>query len=276
MKQPGKRVLIDSSIEQYDIRLSPGWSDDLFNKVSQASPLFPVAFNIVADLQSICFTASLPRTMATQLRNFCHGFISAGNETKTEKVVTSTVLKIIEKAGPSLDASALSAIQEAGLSIQAELGGIRATASNIPLETIWADSMNSDTFQFGVWGTQHICYVAAFNAYDIFVVACLGIGKRQSTYRRKSEKKFITDLETVFSETLAEHVWGDDEITTARLARHALSHSGGKETNELRQHGHQFELIDKVIQIRARENQALLRSIESRVDSLVDAALQLA
>ncbi len=161
--------------------------------------------------------------------------------------------------------------------IQAELVTVTAefrdqaasVKEDYPIEPIWADFMKDTPFRLSLWGSQRVAYVAFYNAYEAFLVDCLKVGKGASRLRTTDKAGFNDALRTALSKDITGPCWSHHEINIPRLVRHALSHNGGRATEDLKKQKHGVELVGDVLQIMPQDIHRMLRRLRKAVEEAI-------
>jgi hypothetical protein len=106
-------------------------------------------------------------------------------------------------------------------------------------------------------------------------VDCLKVGKGLSSLRSTDKKAFNDALRTALAEDITGPCWSHHEINIPRLIRHALSHNGGRVTEDLKNvsQKHGIEVIDEVLQIMPEDLHRMLRRLRKAVEETVAATI---
>ena len=143
--------------------------------------------------------------------------------------------------------------------------------SEFPVEPIWAEFMTDTAFRLSLWSSQQIAFVAFYNAYEAFLVDCLKVATGLTSLRTKMEA-FRKGLRNAFQDDIADPCWFHSEINIARLIRHALSHNGARQTEDLKKQQHDIRLIGENLQIVPEDNHRMLRRLRKAVDKVIAVA----
>lgn len=161
--------------------------------------------------------------------------------------------------------------------ISSDIRDARASVKpDVPIEPIWRSLIELQPFQMNVWSSQRVSYATFFNAYETFIVrtAKVAWGKEVKKFRTTS-KEFKQALRGSFANDLFANCWDATDLKRVRFVRHALTHTGGRETDDLKELGHNIKLIDGVLQIMPDDNRALIKLLQDSVECLVDEASKL-
>ena len=90
------------------------------------------------------------------------------------------------------------------------------------------------------------------------------------TSLRTQMDEFRKGLGTAFREDIADPCWFHSEINVARLMRHALSHNGGRQTEDLKKLKHGIKLIGEDLQIVPENNHRMLRRLRKAVEKVIE------
>jgi hypothetical protein len=266
---------VDPDWRDYDVSLTRGWAKRIDALVPRQSRLKPVVFDLTADLRAVTITASMPNQMVSGLSAFASGYVNEKNEpTPTYRIADAMTRRLALKLQQRLNLTPdeMTEIRGACLEIQSEISKVHDATVEFTPDDVWARYMEAKGFQFGLWGTQRICFVATYNAYDNFLTRCVAIALKQPTFRRKRDDVFAKAIEDHFGAEALDLCWRCSAVAVPREVRHALSHCGGRETDKLRSLAHDFPVENGVLQVMAGHNKKLLRLIEARATYLVEIA----
>ena len=141
------------------------------------------------------------------------------------------------------------------------------------LEETWNDYVNTNVYKLSLWGSQRICYVAIYNAYENYLVRCVkaacGLSKCRS-----SQEHFKDHLKNAYGKDLLKQCWTCDDINIARVARHALSHAGGRITDDVKNlKFHPFKEMDGRINVTPFVTKGLLTVLKDATYALAERSL---
>jgi len=100
-------------------------------------------------------------------------------------------------------------------------------------------------------------------------VDCLKVGKGVCRLRSTDKTAFNDALRTALSQDITGPCWSHHEINIPRLVRHALSHNGGRVTEDLRKQKHGVELVGDVLQIMPQDIHLMLRRLRKAVEEVI-------
>jgi hypothetical protein len=138
--------------------------------------------------------------------------------------------------------------------------------------TFWSELLQEREFQLSLWGSQRICYVAIYHAFEDFVRQCVTAASGKPVGWRPEH--LVRAARQAFGETFVETCLGDHEVTQARLVRNALSHYGGKITAELTQLGCSLMVEEGVVQIMPADTAHLFDVLKERAYEVAKKTLE--
>ena len=124
----------------------------------------------------VSYTAQMP---ATAIRAMHSAALGRGKHVTTDKSIVAYTDDILRQLSdrtsrlardPALAARMRKALTEIATEKRDRLKEIK---EDFPIEHIWADFMNDVGFRLSLWASQHVTYVAFYNAYEGFVVDCV-------------------------------------------------------------------------------------------------------
>jgi hypothetical protein len=231
----------------------------------------------MVDWRAAAYTAAMPVQIIEHMKAFHNKFV---NEEVTNTALLDVTGKIIEKLGTMVDSlsaepGTVRKLRAAIIDIGAEFQRARNSITiEFPLEATWNDYLTNTAYKVSLWGSQRVCYVAIYNAYENFLARCVATAGNLRRCRT-SDRRFRRHFVEAFNEQLLERCWLDAGVEMARLARHALSHAGGRLTCALRGKEHRFVVRDEVIQIAPDDTRALFGLLTERAAELAAAAAAL-
>jgi hypothetical protein len=277
MPDPNRQLFVDDRIDSYIGYLSSEWPQ----RVSDAAKSAPVLDDILLDLllawRTTAYTASMPAVFVQSLQTATESYVSTVSPDSSVIAFADAVLARLSRKLPQIveDGQLRAELAKELVTLTADIRDARATAKvKVPLEPIWRSYLQLDAFAMGVWSSQRVCYVAFYSAYENFLIRCVkqALGVKQL---RTTSAEFKPALRSRFGRDILDSCWGNSDMNLARLVRHALSHAGGRETDDLRRHRHKITLVDGVLQIAPDDNHSLLKTLKSAVEALVGGAANL-
>jgi hypothetical protein len=92
--------------------------------------------------------------------------------------------------------------------------------------------------------------------------------------RYQIRKKFPGEFAREFGQSVCNDCWSDPQIQILRLARNAIVHEGGRETDTLKQAGHKILIYQDHLQVFPHDLKAAFRLVEQCADKIVAAAVR--
>jgi hypothetical protein len=224
--------------------------------------------------RTTAYTAAMPATVIKVTQSATLGYARHASPDASVVSFGDNVLAKLSRSVPELveDRNLRAKLMEALVTLAADFRDARENVSpEMPVEPIWKDFLTQDAFAMGVWSSQRVAYVAFYNAYEAFLVACAKVATGASQLRA-NDKEFKEALRSGFASDISVPCWTHHEINIAKLVRHALSHAGGRETDDLRKQKHGIRLMQGVLQIVPHDNHNLLRRLRIGVEAVVAVA----
>lgn len=267
-------IFIDNQFDSYHNFFSDDWGERILALVTGSPTLHQFVFDLLMDWRAAAYTAALPAQILEHVKHFHDGYLSESEPNTfllrfSEGVIGRLALEIPEL---TRDPPLLRRLQTKIVELGAETQDIhRKVKIEFPMEETWQDYLKFSAYQLSLWGSQRICYVAIYNSYENFLTQCVatanGIAKCRTTNR--DFKRLFAD---VFGEPLHDQCWSNNAVNIARLARHALSHAGGRVTPDLAKQNHDFVVTDNAIQVIPANTKELFNLLKECAYSLAEAA----
>ena len=142
---------------------------------------------------------------------------------------------------------------------------------DFPLAEMWQSYLEKPAYQLSLWGSQRVCYVSIYNSYENFITRAVSIARSIASCRTTDRdfNKYLTDS---LGSALFQKCWTRQAIHIARLARHALSHAGGRVTDDLGKQKHGFDVRDGRIQVTPTKTKELFAVLKDSVYALAEKA----
>jgi hypothetical protein len=269
-----REIGIDNRIGSYDGYLPDEWTSQVYDASQSTAVLYQIVVDLVLGWRTTAYSAMMPATAIKAMQAATLGYAKYVTPDASVISYSEAVLAKVSRNVPELvENRDLRARLMSELVTVADEFRTQRTAVNpeMPIESLWQEFLDQDAFRLSVWASQRVAYVALYNAYEAFLVACakqsLGV-----TQLRATEKAFLDALHNSFGPDLTGPCWNHHEVQIGREARHALSHAGGRETEKLKKHKHGIKVIEGVLQIVPDDNHKLLRRLRAGVDAVVAAA----
>jgi hypothetical protein len=272
-----RKVHIETNIDDYRHFFSDDWAASVFQLTEHLPKIYELIFDLVMEWRSAAYTASLPVAVIEHMRAFHDGFVNTGEINTVLLRLAHDIPAKLALDVPELthDPVLVRRLQERIVNLGAELEEARSRAQvAFPIDDTWRSYIEDSVFQLSLWGSQRICFVSIYNSYDNFLVRTLRIAISDNRCR-STDREFRSRFRDVFGAPLLEKCWTSDDVNIARLARHALSHAGGRLTDELAQQKHGFIVRDHRIQITPQKTKELFAMLKDAAFSLAEKAVTL-
>ena len=271
-----RTVYLNTKHEDYRNFFSDDWGERI-NRLTEHKPkLSELVFDLMMGWRAAAYTASQPLSILDHMKAFHDAFVNTGQINTTLLRLAEIIPGRLANDLPELtvDPTVVRRIREKLVDIGAEIENDRAEAQvEFPLEKTWESYLADDAFQLSLWGSQRICYVSIYNSYEDFLVRAVSIGSGIDGLRT-TEKHFKKTLVGTFGEQIRDKCWTDPQINIARLARHAISHAGGRVTEALGKQNHGFVVRDGRIQIVPENTRALFAMLRDAAFALAESATE--
>lgn len=269
-----KFATIDNRHNEYQGYLSKGWAKAMLESADVGDvALKSAAFDLVAAWRGVDHAGMFPFLMAEQLAWFAAGYTTGTDPSQRVLRLGRMIADRLRERVPEFTSD-----RRIQAKFTAELERISAELHNaepsevapFSVEDVWKEYCEEWRFKFAIAHAMRMCYVSGFNAYDDFVRQCAGIGLNDPEIRT-SDRNFRKRVAAVFGADVLQRCWSGSEIRPLRLARHALSHAGGRETAELQKLQHSFRVQDGELQIWPDDIKRMLRTLEPKAIELCEA-----
>lgn len=268
-------IYVTTSIDEYRNVFSDDWASRIAELVKGKVRIDELVFDLTMEWRAAVYTAALPVSILEHMKRFHDTYINHGELNTTLLRLAEIIPGTLAQRVPALTShpALIRELQREIVKIGADFESARDKVSfEFPLEESWQDYLKETVFQLSLWGSQRICYVAIYNAYDNFLQQCVRIELAQPNYRPKP-KQFQQVFTKCFGATLLHTCWTNDDLSIARSARHSLSHAGGRLTPELADKKHGFELKQDRIQIVPEKTKQLLVVLKDAVQAMAEKAV---
>lgn len=271
----GRSVRVDVRLDAYRNFFSDDWGERITELTASATKLSEIVFDVLMEWRAAAYTVSLPVTILEHMRAYHNAYVKTGE-------INTTLLRLAEAIPPKLAQKIPELTDEPSLirRLQVELVKLGAemeeapgrAAVEFPIDDTWKSYLEDHVYQLSLWGSQRICYVAIYNSYENFLSRAVCIAQSIDSCRTgdREFKKLFADS---FGVALREKCWTASDINIARLARHALSHAGGRETDPLAKQKHPFAVVDGRIQVMPDQTKDLFSLLKDSVYALAEKAV---
>jgi hypothetical protein len=272
MANPDRQIYTDPDINAYQGYMPDDWGEKVIGPIPEGTVLERLLLDLAVSWRSASYTAQMPATSIRAMHAAALGRSKFVSPDSSIVGYSDAILAQLSRRVPELveNRRLRSTLCEELVRIAAEFRDRAAAAKkDYPVEPIWAEFMNDVAFRISLWASQRVAYVAFYNAYEAFLVDCLKVGTGRSQLRSTDKKVFNEVLRTGLSTDISGPCWHQHEINIARLVRHALSHNGGRETEDLKKHKHGVMVIGEQLQILPEDNHRMLRRLRSAVEEVI-------
>ncbi|MHC4405717.1 MAG: hypothetical protein ACYTG0_39225 [Planctomycetota bacterium] len=270
-----KNLFLDDRLESYRNFFSDDWGHRIDALVNGAPTLEVLVFDLMMDWRGAAYTVSFPAQMLEHFRSFAEGFVRDPEPNTGILRLADNVLARFSRDLPELRAEPelQRKLHEQFVTVAAELKEAQDKVQlEFPVEQLWQDYLGHHVFRITIWSSLRICYVAIYNAYDNFLGQCTSVAHNGAEVRTTDRNSFNPKFRAAFGDTAFHKCWANNDINVARLARHALSHAGGRETAKLSRQSHNFRVEDGVIHITPIDVKLLYSTLKDAAFALAETA----
>lgn len=272
MAEPDRRIHTDTDINAYQGYMPDDWGEMVVGPIPEGTVVEQLVLDLALSWRTASYTAQMP---ATTIRAMHAAALGRGKFVTPDASIVRFADAIIGQLSHRVPVLVVD--RQLGNQLVKELETIatefrdRAAAvkEDFPIEPIWADFMNEVGFRLSLWASQRITYVAFYNAYEAFIVDCLKVGSGATSLRSTMKKEFNEALRTALGVDISGPCWSHQEINIPRVVRHALSHNGGRLTEDLKKLPHRIKLIGEELQIVPEDIHRMLRRFRTAVEHVV-------
>jgi hypothetical protein len=272
MDQPDRAIHIATDIRAYEGYVPEDWGEKTIGPIPAGTVLERLLLDLGMSWRSASYTAQMPATAIRVMHAAAVGrssFVTPDSSIVafSEKIIGTLVQRVPEltENGP-LRAKLMAELTTISVEFRDRAAAVK---NEFPIGPIWAEFIVETTFQISLWASQRVAYVAFYNAYEAFIVDCLKVGTGLSSIRSTDKKVFNEALRSGLAKDISGPCWSHHEINIARLIRHALSHNGGRETQDLKKQKHGVKLIGEELQIVPEDIHKMLRRLRNAVEEIV-------
>jgi hypothetical protein len=274
MEGPDRHIYTDSDIKAYEGYMPDEWGEKTIGPIPEGTVLERLLLDLAMSWRSASYTAKMP---ATSIRAMHAAAVGRSNFVSPDSSIVAYSERIIaqlcQRIPELVEYTQIRArLVEELVSISADFRDRAAAVKHeYPVEPIWDQFMEDTAFRISLWSSQRVAYVAFYNAYEAFIVDCLKVGTGLIHLRSTDKKAFNESLRSGLGTDISGQCWSHHEINIARLVRHALSHNGGRETEDLKKQKHGIKLIGGELQIVPEDNHRMLRRLRKAVEEVIAA-----
>lgn len=274
----GYTLLVEQP-EPYKLFFDCKWAQDIDTIVRGTRLEKPVDVLAIA-WRSIANAHQMPWLATEMMRHLALGYLRE-NPPMATQVVEKLQTRLAHELGNGFTRRQKKTISEAVNNLADQVlddaaTANQATARGVRSEDIWSNFVKHPEIVLSIHGSQRLCYVGLYFAYEDFVRHCTSLtsGKDESEYQNdfKKQKK---DMREFFGDQTTDFV-ADEYVKTTSLVRNALVHAGGRINNELSEKdNHGLAVIDNVLAITARDTSKLYDELKNRASALIKQAMTL-
>jgi hypothetical protein len=259
-------ILIDQRLESYESFFDHAWGAR-FLQISEGTLLYEPAHDLCVDWKGIALSSRMSWLMMHSLKHFAQGY-SQSNPSFSQRLTRVLGQYVTQKSSVSnmRRKELLGIVNELGSKVEEEM--INQPSPVEPSE-VWAEYLKVPEMAWALWSSQRTAYAALYFGFENYLRTAVGIARSEPEYRAFKHKALRDDFAKVFGEPAGAACIDDPEIEIARLARHCLTHNGGKPSPELKATTHK-------IRVRSDRLQVFPEDVRRLFSLLTDRALQVA
>lgn len=268
-----RNVFIETELEQYRNFFSDDFATRLLDVTKHTRRLQELAFDLIMEWRAAAYTVSLPLSIIEHIEAYHNSFVKTGEINTTLLRLAEAVPQLVAQEVPlfSTDPNLIRQVKESLVKIGARVAETdAATKVDFSVSEAWSSYLSNDVYQLSIWGSQRLAYVAIYNSYENFLVHCVKFALGLASCR-SSSKDFKDKIGQALGDDIRKACWSDDEVNIARLARHALSHAGGRLTEDLGKQSHGFIVRQNRIQVTPTMTKALFATLKERTMLIAEA-----
>ena len=277
LNEPIRNIFLRTRPEAYRNYLTDAWCERIESLTSSSPHLSELVFDIVLEWRAASYAASLPALIPEHTKTYHDSFVNTGQVNTTLVRLAEGISGNLARRIPELtsDPSLIRRIQTAIVNLGSDLEAAKSdNEGEMSLDGIWNDYLKLPPFFLGLWGSQRIVYMAIYNSYENFFVQLVRTATGNQRCRA-GDSDFNKLVVVAFDSGIKEKCWTDNRLSVARLARHSLSHAGGRVTEELDKirPKHEFAVEGDRIQITPDKTKALFELLSDCVYAAAEKAV---
>ena len=270
-----KHIFVDDRLESYGGYLPEEWAWGV-SKAAACSPVLDeFVLDLVLDWRTTSYTAAMPAIAVRAVQQSLVGYAGCKVPERGVRGLAAEMLRRLARRVPELtkNRGLRSRTRQAVEGIAAEVSWQTAgIETEVPIDPLWKGFLDAPAFKMSLWSSQRVAFVAFYNAYESFLIRCLKHALAVDRLRT-SDKEFKAALKSAVGADLTDVCWAGADLNLARTVRHALSHNGGRETEDLKRLGrHGFVILGGVLQIVPEDNHKLVGRLRRAADAITVAA----
>jgi len=267
-----KELFYDKRMESYERFFDCAWAKTFFELVD-GTKLKQPAFDLCLSWRGASNTYVLPWLLATMVQNTLQEKIQQ-KDPHAKKYITLVKNKILSEMRILFQRDQRKDLQRVLEKLYKKSLAVSIAVKQIPVfqpNETWQAFLKNSEFQFALLGSQRMCFGAVYYAYEDYLRQCVGLARGEANYRMS--RKFAEHLTSSFSKSICDLCWSNPKVNIARITRNVLVHNGCRETQELRNAKHPFQVLNGEIQIMAEHTRLLFHALKERVTALTTDAI---
>lgn len=275
MTEPKRPIFVVRVLNEYRNVFNDDWGAHFLEVTAKASKLDGLGLDLVMEWRASVYTAAMPPTILDHVKAFYDGFIRARHiDTTLVKLAEAIPARLLRRL-PELsgDPELVRKLQREIVQLGSDVHEANKQHEEFDIEKAWNEYLTHHVFQLSLWGSQRICYLAIYNSYENFVLQCVKL-RIPGEKCRVTTTDFKSQLSRAFGDDMLQQCWTHEAVNIARVARHSLSHAGGRVTDDLeklkKKHG--FVVVDDRIQVTPADMKSLLSTLKHAAMELANRA----
>lgn len=237
-------IEIDPHLDDYKHLLSTEWCKTFSDSLRTAPSIEDAGTRLIFQWRAITRVADFPATAMHIFSSFAEGVVRRQPLADAAQPIAEAFSESFCKRAPKLARQPLfrGALQHATNDTKAKLERcLDAALSTSTPDEAWHMFVADKAFRFRVWASLQTAAVAAYNAYESF----LGEPLPPQTGR----EGFDDRVKKHYGGAMHNRLLSKQEITVARLLRHAISHNQGRCTTQLNAVNHRLAVHDGLVSV---------------------------
>ena len=270
-----REVHVTTTLDAYRNFFNDDWGERVDALTASKPQLSEIVFDLMMEWRAAAYTASLPVSILEHMRAYHDAFVNTGELNTVLLRLAQLIPGKLANAIPEVsgDPALVRRIQEQLVTIGAELEESRDKSDiEFPIDDVWQSYLKDNAYQLSLWGSQRICFVAVYNSYENFLVRAVSIALSLDNCR-STDQDFKDRVEEAFGASICFRCWKTRDVNIARLARHSLSHAGGRLNKKFGKQPHKFEIRDDRIQVTPELTKELFSLLKDCVFTIAEAAV---
>lgn len=273
--KPIETIFVDDRKELYQPLMASEWAEKTLDARTATPRISRLVGDFLVDWRSISMTAAMPATIVDLVISFAQGYTNSHTPDSSIVKYGQHALHGLRLVVPELTADPVlqRKIQEHLVDLLFKMRDVEENVQlEYPADELWRGYLTVPQFQMMLWSSQRVAFSAYYNAYENLLVRFAKTAAGLDSLRVTNKSEFNKCLREQFGDDGRDKCWTNDKVNLFRVVRHSLSHAGGRLTDDLAKLKHGLHLIDGKIQITPVENHAVVRTLQSCVDVLIEKA----